>query len=387
MVRSLGKIILALAVGAVAVGATWYYSRDESAAATGQRRAPAAPPVEVALASRGPVKKLVTYVATFEPTEWVTIQPKLSGRIEEIPVRLGDFVHKGDIVAIIEDEEFEQQVRQAKANLTLTNAQLKRAEVSLAAAEREFQRTQDATVQGLTTEQDRDVAAVALETAKADVELAKAQIERTQAAYDESVLNLSNTRLVSPMDGYVDKRRVDEGALVTPSTEVCMIVRLDPAKVVLNLPEGDLASAKVGTLADVRPTGRDVTYQAKIERIAPTVELNTRTAQVELSVPNEDGSLRPGMSAEVTLTARNVSDAILVPESALMRGADVLHVQRVINDKIALTPVDVGIVDDGKVEVLAGIEEGDQIVIRGQFLVEDGDTVRAMRSDSPIQAD
>lgn len=354
----------------------------------GGRMPQAGPPVvEVALASRASVRKTVSYVATFEATESVTILPKLSGRIEAIPVRLGDFVKAGEVLAVIEDDEFAQQVRQAEANLNLALAQLKRSEVGLAAAQREFDRADGAKSQGLTTQQELDSAIAALETAKADIELSKAEIARAQAAYDESALNLTNTQVLSPLDGYVDKRRVDRGALVSPSTDICTIVRLDPAKVVLNLPEGDLASVRVGTTAQVRLSGVDSVFDAHVERIAPTVELNTRTALVELSVPNPDGLFRPGMSAELTVVARDVENALVVPESALVRGGATLGVQRVIGEKVALTPIEVGIVDNGRVEVLSGLEEGDRVVVRGQFMIADGDTVKPTQVDNPIQAD
>jgi membrane fusion protein (multidrug efflux system) len=211
-----------------------------------------------------------------------------------------------------------------------------------------------------------------------------AEVARARASLNEAEINLENTRITTQMDGYVDKRRVDPGALVSPTTPLCTIVKTNPAKVVVNVPEHDIGLLKVGGLALVQVGVDSAQYQGEIGRIAPTIDVATRTAMAEVIVPNESGELRPGMYADVLLVAGEKTDALVVPEEALIRRNGQVDVIRVIDGVAQTTPVELGIVGEGRAEILEGLKQGDLVVTKGQYVVKDGDRVRYQSDEEEL---
>ncbi len=380
--------VLAMVAGAAAaVVAIRIHEKRTSEAPPPQPPKQLAVSVEVGEVGRGPVRETVRYVGSVEAYDSVTVLPKVTGILESIGVDIGDSVSKGDILATIDDAEFVQRLEQAKANLKLAEAKLARSRINLVSAEREYTRTESLVNDGLTPEQQLDLSAAQRDGASADVDFAEADVARTRAALSEAQINLENTRIAAQMSGYVDKRRVDAGTLVSPTTPLCTIVSTNPAIVVVNVPENDISLLQVDGLAAVKVGAGDVEYQARVKRIAPTVDVTTRTILAELVVPNAEGALRPGMYADVLLVAREKADALLVPEEALIRLNGQTDVLRVVEDVAQTTHVTLGIIGEGYVEVIDGLEEGELVVTKGQYVVKDGDPVRhASSEEEPSEA-
>jgi RND family efflux transporter MFP subunit len=219
--------------------------------------------VEVAAVGRGAVRETVRYVGSVEAYDSVTVLPKVTGILESMEVDIGDAVSKGDLLASIDDAEFVQRVEQAKANLKLAEARLERSRINLVSAEREHARTEALVSDGLTPEQQSDLSAAQRDGAGADVDLAEAEIARSSAVLSEAQINLKNTRIVARMNGHVDKRRVDPGALVSPTTPLCTIVSTNPAKVVINVPENDISLLQVDGLAAVKVGAGEIEHQGQ----------------------------------------------------------------------------------------------------------------------------
>ena len=372
-------IIVFLAAAGVAIGSAKLRPKDGSTGTPSTSMPPMmkmAVTVEVAEVERGPVRESVRYVGSIEAYESVTIISKVTGILESINVDIGDRVSKGAIIAIIDDADFAQRLEQVKASLKLVEAQHERSRINLDSAGRELERTEALVRGGLVPDQQLDLAVAKRDGARADVDLAEATVNRARAALDEAKINFDNTRIAARLSGYVDKRRVDPGALVSPTTPLCDIVRTDPAKVVINVPENDVPLLEVGRSTVVKVGRGDIEYQGEIERIAPTVDVATRTTVTEIAVPNAEGALRPGMYADVLLIAREKSDALVVPEQALVRGNGQTNVLRVEDDVAHACRVTLGILGEGWAEVLDGLEEADVVVVKGQYLVRDGERVR-----------
>jgi RND family efflux transporter MFP subunit len=208
------------------------------------------------------------------------------------------------------------------------------------------------------------------------VQLSVADVDRARAAFDEARTNFEHTRIVARMSGSVDKRQVDAGTLVSPATPLCTIVRTDPAMVVVNVPEAEIGLLRVGSDALVTASAGMVSLQGRVERVAPTVDMATRTMTAEIVIPNADGALRPGMYTDVELLIEEKPDVVLAPEQALVRREGRTEVMVVKEGVAYATPVEVGIVSEGQAEVLEGVAVGDLVVVRGQYLLNDGDQVR-----------
>jgi RND family efflux transporter MFP subunit len=282
----------------------------------------------------------------------------------------------GELIATIDESEYTQRLDQARANLGLAEARLERSRINLKLAERELERVQSMADEGLTSDQQLDQVTSQRDGARADVQLAEADVTRARAAYDEARINFENTKILARLSGSVDKREVDAGTLVSPTTPLCTIVRTDPAKVVVNVPERDIGLLEIGGQAVVTAAAGMVEVAGVVERISPTVDPATRTMLAEIVVPNASRALRPGMYADVTLLIEEKTDVVLVSEKALVRRDEATEVFRVDEGVAHATPVEVGIVADGVAEVRDGLTAGDMVVVRGQYLLNDGDPVR-----------
>lgn len=371
------KFIFAVLALAVAGGSFWlsmYLTQDSDTGAM-QRMSDSAVKVGVVLVERRPLRETMDYAGSVEATETVTIASKVTGIVQQITVDLGDHVTQGDTLVVIDDGEFMQRLKQAKANLQLSEAQLERSRITQQLAEREYERAERLAGQGLGTDQAMDSATAFRDTSSAEIDLAKADVARMRAAVEEAQLGVENTRIVSPMDGYVQARRVDPGALASPTMPLLVLVKIDPAKVVVHIPESDILLAEKGREALVSVAGGRLQFNGRVERVAPTLDIATRTTLVEIKVPNADGRLRPGMSADVAIVAREDPAALVVPEDALVLQQDRMMVFVVKGDIARMVPVQIGIQQHGMVQIVEGLEESDLVIVKGQFLVRDGSEV------------
>lgn len=371
------KFIFAVLALAVAGGSFWlsmYLTQDSDTGAM-QRMSDSAVKVGVVLVERRPLRETMEYAGSVEATETVSIASKVTGIVQQITVDLGDHVTQGDTLVVIDDGEFMQRLKQAKANLQLSEAQLERSRITQQLAEREYERAERLAGQGLGTDQAMDSATAFRDTSSAEIDLAKADVARMSAAVEEAQLGVENTRIVSPMDGYVQARLVDPGALASPTMPLLVLVKIDPAKVVVHIPESDILLAEKGREALVSVAGGRLQFNGRVERVAPTLDIATRTTLVEIKVPNADGRLRPGMSADVAIVAREDPAALVVPEDALVLQQDRMMVFVVKGDTARMVPVQIGIQQHGMVQIVEGLEESDLVIVKGQFLVRDGSEV------------
>jgi RND family efflux transporter MFP subunit len=316
-----------------------------------------------------------SYPGTVAARETVAITSRVTGLILSIEVELGDEVNVGDPLIRIDDAEFVKRLRQAQANFELSEAMARRSETDAALAEREFERLRSATEQGLATEQSLDSARAQRESAAANREVARAEVARADAQVEEAELNVRNTQITAPLAGRIQARHADPGELASPSSPILTIVDADPADVIVYLPERDLHLARVGRDALVRVRGGNVEFSGKIARVSPGLRETSRTAELVISVPNEELRLWPGMSADVDLVAREEPSALAIPSESIVFAAEREHVFIVENGIAHAVAVEVGIEQDGYSQVTHGLQEGDTIVVKGQFLIRDGEEV------------
>ena len=154
----------------------------------------------------------------------------------------------------------------------------------------------------------------------AQVDLAKAQHAQSQARLDELKINLANTIITSPVNGFIGKRTLDPGAWVTPNSRVASsVVDISQVRLVANIIEKDLRRISAGQRADVEVDAfPDETFRGRIARISPVLDPATRTAQIEVEIENSQFRLKPGMYARVNFTVEQRSNTLVVPANALV---------------------------------------------------------------------
>jgi RND family efflux transporter MFP subunit len=393
-------IVGALLVGALAIGAGAFYMRGDTAPeGTASGRAdrgrgggggfggggfgggfggPRLPmTVELASVKRADMAEQITVVGNLIGEATVETVPKVAGRLESVSVRLGDSVRRGQTLAKIEDRELLEQINQARASFEVSAATIRQREADLRFAQTNLDRSKNLFDRQLIPRQTYDDAEARFQASAAQLDLAKAQHQQAQARLDELKINLGNTVITSPVNGFIGKRTLDPGAWVTPNSAFLSVVDISLVRMVANVVEKDLRRISVGQRANVAVDAfPGEQFSGRVARIAPVLDPATRTAQIEVEIANAQSRLKPGMYARVDFTVERHDNALVVPANALVDVQGTRGVFRPAEGETAkFHPIEVGLTSEQFVEVASGLSEGDRVVTTGAAALREGDKI------------
>ena len=310
--------------------------------------ADAAPPpeVETIRVLPEPARRVTTAVGTLEPVARVLVAAQEEGVVTDVAVREGDRVRSGQVVVALDDRQVRAELAQAEASLEEARARWRRVETLRA--------------EGVMAEQDVDAARAADRIAEARLEALRTR--------------LSFTRIQSPVSGVVTARHVEVGDLASPRAALLelatgdgLLLRVPVSELeVVRLAEGDLADITVDALPELRLHGR-------IARIYPAADSASRQVTVELAVADAPATVRLGFLARAHLVLETIPAGLLVPEDAVLRGAEAASFVWMVRDGVAtMRPVEVGLRVDGRALIASGLAPGDEVVVRGMAKLRDG---------------
>jgi HlyD family secretion protein len=405
-------LVIAVVIAVVGGGALYYFSRGDAAAAGrpqagapggGQRPqggsggfgpggfgpgggGPRVPmTVELGAARRGDLAAHLTVVGNLIGLQTVDVAPRVQGRLIGISVELGDAVRRGQTIAKVEDREIAEQVRQAEASMEVSKATIRQREADLKVAELNFDRSKNLYSRQLLAKQALDDAESRYLAAVAQVDLAKAQQAQNDARLQELRFNLNNTIITSPVDGFIGRRNVDPGAMVSTNTAVASVVDISRLKLVVNVVEKDLRMVTAGDVGvvevDAYPGEK---FNGRIARVAPVLDPATRTASIEIEIPNPGYRLKPGMYARITLTVEERKNVLVAPKIAVIDFENRRGVWVPTEDTRAkFLPVELGIEGTDTIEIVSGLKEGDRFVTTGAAAVRNNDQLVVAGADGP----
>ena len=277
-----------------------------------------------AAADRGDVVQAVTASGTLQPVVQSTVGSQVSGRVNEILVDFNDTVKQGDVLARIDRRIFEGQLAQAKARLASARAELERAQATAANARAVYDRTVGLLPSGAVAASEVDAAQAAKRTAEASIQTAKSSIVEAQAAVENAQTNLAYTVITAPISGVVVSRSVDVGQTVAASLQAptLFVIAGDLAQMELHtsVAEADVGQVKEGMKVELAfDAFPERTFEGTVKQVrnqATTVS-NVVTYDAVVAVANEDGVLRPGMTATATFVVAEARDVLVVQQKAL----------------------------------------------------------------------
>ncbi len=364
-------------VAAIAAGAWWL--RDQGVAPPAAEEADGRVAVEAAPVDTGPVADIRTFTGTLEAGDAFTVAPKIGAQIERIHVDIGDRVEQGQIVAELDDDDATQAVAEAEAELAVARAEVEQAEADARLARREFERTRSLAERNLASTSELDTTRARSQAQSAAVAVARARVTQREAALARARVQLSYTRVRADWRGGDDERVVGErmvnaGDTVAANTPLVSVLGIAPITAAVFAPESDYARLSSGQAVEVTADALpNRTFEGRISRIAPRFERDSRQARFEVTLPNEDRALKPGMFVTVQVTVATTDDATLVPEEAIVRRAEGPGVYRIVEGDpptVRFVPVTVGIEGDSGVEILEPELSG-RVVTLGQQMLED----------------
>jgi len=333
-------------------------------------------------AVRGDIVSSITASGAVNAVTTVLVGTQVSGTVKNLYVDFNSVVKQGQAIAQIDPAIFEAQVEQAKANLLSAKANVEKANVALADADRTMKRQKELFDRNLISRSDVDAAGTAYDAAVAQVSAAKAQAAQTEAALKISKTNLRYTRIVSPVNGTVVSRNIDVGQTVAASfqTPTLFTIAQDLTKMQVDssVVEADIGKIRTGQpvefTVDAYP---DSPFKGSVSEIrnAPVTVQNVVTYDVVVKVDNPELKLKPGMTANVSIIVSSKSNVLRIPNAALRfkpsdrqkingkreKGSGVWVFENKQLKRIAITT---GISDGAYAELLSGeIKEGEELIV------------------------
>lgn len=372
-------MILLMLAGATALTGLILRRLQEVSSVVTPASGPAPAPVEVAPIEHGAITLRRTFSGTLAATAEFVVAPKVGGRLQRLSVDLGDPVQRGQVVAWLDDEEYRLAVAQAEAERAVAEANRAEARSALEIATRALARIESLHARGVASETEYDEAQSDELAKRTRLEVAGAQITRAEAVVARAEVQLQYTRVTADWMGgddlrVVAERLIDEGDTVAANARLLSIVELDPVTAVVYVPERDYAQLRVGLAVElVTDAYPDRTFAGVTRRVAPVFRQSTRQARVEITVPNPEHELKPGMFVRALIVLDHVESATIVPWSALTERDDEQGLFLVDGSGQAVDwlPVRTGVREGDRVQILAEGLRG-QVVTLGQQLCEDG---------------
>lgn len=292
------------------------------------------------------VEQVSDFTATVEPQVKNNIAPTAPGRIMEILTDVGRNVSKGQLLVKMDPTNL------LNAKTQLTNIEL------------EYNRAEELRKAGGASQQ--------------VVDQLKTQLDVARASYQNL---LDNANLKSPINGVVTARNFDSGDLYSGAQPILTVMQIQPVKIVINVPESNFKDIKPGMKVDVTTeVYEEKTFSGKVSLVYPTIDEKTRTFAVEITIPNANGAVRPGMFARAHINLGTVK-RVVVPDNSIIKraGSGDRYIYVMNNDgTVSYNKVELGRRMGAQYELISGVKDGDAVVVSGYTKLKDGAHVKVV---------
>ena len=373
------KIFLSVSL-IVLAAAVWLIIKNLTGKAQGPGQRAGTVAVEIAPVTEGPIKDLGLFSGTLIPKSQFVVAPKVSGKLKKLYVDIGDRLTNGQLIAQIEDEEYQQQVIQAEADLNVARANLEEARTAVELARRDLERAESLYKKKIMSDSQMDAARAVFNAQESKFKVTAAQVSNRESALEAARVRLSYTRITASWQKgsdvrFVGERFVDEGALLSPNSQIISVIELQPITAVIFATEKDYFRIQPGQDVVITATafpGR--AFEGTVTRVAPLLKETSRQARVEIDIKNDDLSLKPGLFVNAAIEFARRDKAKIVPFSALVqRGTQSgIFLADMENKKAVFKAVKVGIIEGENAEVVEPADISGYAVVLGQHLLQDG---------------
>ncbi len=318
----------------------------------------AAIPVETIKPVRGDIDARYSGTAPIEAFADATVIAKVGGEVREILVEEGDDVIRGQVLARLDGDRLRLEKEQAEANLRK--------------AQRDFQRNVDLKDKGLISE--------------GDFEKLQFEMESLKASFDLAALELDYTEIKAPIGGVVSERFVKIGNTIDVNERTFQITSLEPLISYLHIPEREYRRIDPGQTVTIEIDAlQGVSFAASVARVSPIVDPATGTFKITIEVSDETRRLKPGMFGRISIVYDSREMALQIPRSAVIEEGGEATVFIVAGDVAEKRVIQTGYTDAGNVEVTAGLEDDDEVVVVGQMNLKTGSRVSVINAAGAVE--
>jgi RND family efflux transporter MFP subunit len=324
------------------------------------------------------LEKTITIPGDLTAYQGVNLHAKVSGFVESVAVDRGSWVKEGQMLGRLSAPELRAQRAEAEAKVQAVRAQQAEAQAKMIAAQSTYDRLKAASATpGVVAGNDLEIAERTFEASRAQVEALESSGAAAEAALEAVTELEAYLEITAPFSGVITERHVHPGSLVSQSTgPMLRIEQISRLRLTVPVPETYVGAIMKGTTVDFRVSAfPDQAFQGVIARPAHSVDMKTRSMQVELDVKNPELTLTPGMFAEVQWPISRPGDSLFVPTTAVVRTTERQFVIRVRNGAAEWVDVRRGEANGPLLEVFGDLREGDVVVRRGNDEIRPGTKV------------
>ena len=337
------------------------------------------PLVKVQRIKKEPILNYLTFNTTLEPEKKVPIYSKVDGIIAKILKDEGSFVKKGEILALIDDKDIRNSYEQAKLAVRQAEINLKDAEIKKDDEESNFKRSQSLYKEKIISEKDYSAAKLNYRSAQLSYERAQQQLDIEKEKFKALELQLSYTKIRSPIEGWITSRKIDQGMRVSPGTELYTVEDFDPLLARVYVPEKDIVKIKTGMDVNVKSEVYKESFKGKVKIINPRIDPQSGTFKVTITITDKSLKLRPGMLVTCNIIISKKDNAIVVSKKAIFyRNGDSYVFTLKRGGIVKLKKVKLGTELEKDYEILDGLKEGEIVVTQGIENIKDGVRVKVL---------
>lgn len=404
-------LLLAISVFVASCGGSRANVRKDEPAGTAP---PVAVEVTTAAAIQRDLPRFFEATGSLAGDQQTDVAPQTSGKVVAVGVDIGTYVKRGQMLVRLDDAELKLRVDQAAAQLEQTKAAVRQAEekiglrpaqafdpnrvaevaaakVAFDLAEKNLRRAEKLIESGDVSRSFYDEQRARRDQLKEQYDVALAQarqnyagvdVARTNVANAEAQLalarkNLSYANIPAPIDGFVSERTADLGEYVSPQQKVATIVRTNPLRIRIDIPEQAIPEVRVGQSVSITTSAwPDKNFAGRVARIAPNVSATSRTLTVEAEIENSSGALKPGQFATVRILQERAAPAVLIPARAVVNEAGVSRVFVIKNGHAEQRLVQTGQTEGDLIEVKSGVAADEQVATSNIEQLSDGIAVK-----------
>ncbi|HOL65863.1 MAG TPA: efflux RND transporter periplasmic adaptor subunit [bacterium] len=345
--------------------------------------------VRVAPVAKKTISETARFTGSILPQSRFVVAPRVAGRLEKLLVDVADTVTQGQLVALLDSQEYQEEVEAARAELEVAKANVLDCESSLEMAKRDLERTRLLREKKIASQAELDEVEANYKAREARYKVALAQVEQKRAALKAAEVRLSFTRIQATWEGgskirVVGERFVDVGSMLRANDGIISILDIDTVKVVLHVAEEDYYRLHRGqTVTFTTDSCADRKFVGRIVRIAPALKEEARAAQVEVTAANPGHLLKPGGFVRAEIELARHEQATVVPFSALTKRGEQpgVFLLEEKEKKVRFVPVETGIITEEEVEITRPALAG-YVVTLGHHLLSDGSPVTLPEKES-----
>jgi multidrug efflux pump subunit AcrA (membrane-fusion protein) len=407
---ALALLLIGAAIFAAACGGSRANVRKEGTEA----KAPEAVVVTTAAAIKRDLPRFFEATGSLAGDQQTDVAPQTAGKVVAVGVEIGSAVKRGQMLVKLDDVELKLRVDQAATQVEQARAAVRQAEekiglrpgqafdpnrvaevaaarVTLELAEKNLRRAEKLIESGDVSRSFYDDARARRDQLKEQYEVQLAQARQNYAAVDVARTNVANAQsqlalarknlsyaiIPAPIDGFVAERTADVGEYVSPQQKVATIVRTNPLRIQIDIPEQAIPEVKVGQSISVTTSAwPDKNFSGRVARIAPSVSATSRTLTVEAEIDNSGGALKPGQFATVRILQERAEPAVLIPSRAIVTEAGVSRVFVVKDGRVEQRLVQTGQTEGDLTEVKNGVAADELVATSSVDRLSDGAAVK-----------